>query len=148
MEQTAFERLVDYYRSQGAPQDQQMLGALLGEVQEMDGGALQEQTLQRIAHAYGIKPTMLTALVHCIPKLHMAHAPNRLEMCHNCLKSRALAAFVEREYGAKAGCMSEKGRFVFSPVHCMKNCNKGAAIRWNGMLYSDADEELVRTLIG
>jgi len=148
MERTAFERAIDYYRSQGAPQDQQMLGALLREVQEMDGGALQEETILNIAQSYAIKPSMLTALVRCIPALRMAHAPNRLEMCHHCLKSRALAAFVEREYGAKPGCVSTKGRFVLSPVHCMKNCNKGAAIRWNGTLYVNADEELIRSLIG
>lgn len=148
MDQAAFEQALMYYRSQGAPQDQQMLGALLREVQELDGGALQEATLEAIALEYGIKTSMLSALVRCIPTLRMSHAPHRLEMCRTCIKSRALADFVEREYGVKAGAVSQKGGFVLACVHCMKSCKNGASIRWDGKLYSNADENLIRSLIG
>ena len=138
---------IDYYRAQGAPQDQQMLSALLHEAQELNGCVLCEETLESIAQELHIKPSMLDALIRCIPTLHMAHAPRQLEMCHHCIKSRSLAAFVEREYGAKAGTISEKGHFVLAPVSCMKSCKTGASIRWNGKLYTNADENFIRSLI-
>ena len=66
-----------------------------------------------------------------------------LELCGgpNCSKRAALAAFVEKTWGAKP-----KG-FSVKYVPCMRLCAKGPNIRWDGKVYHKADEALLRELI-
>lgn len=138
--------LIAYYMDQGAPADQQMLIALLREAQEMDGGALAEETLQRIAQVYQLKSSMLQALIRRIPALRTAAAPHRLEICQTCPKCAALRAMIEREYGLKSG---ESGAgFTYRIVPCMKNCKHGPSVRWDGELVPDVNEAKLRELIG
>ena len=59
--------MIEYYRGQGAPQDQQMLIALLREAQEKQGGALSQDMLEAIAAAYQMKTTLLQALIRRVP---------------------------------------------------------------------------------
>ena len=51
MDEHAIREMTDYYREQGAPQDQQMLIALLREAQEKQGGALSQDILDAISAA-------------------------------------------------------------------------------------------------
>ena len=147
MNQTDFNALISYYLSQGAPKDQQMLIALLREVQTLDGNILRPETLEKIARGCDVNVRLLNALVARIPSLHPAHAPHRLQLCRTCQKSRALAAFVEREYVVKNGDVSQQGCFSFELVNCMKNCKAGPSLRWDGVLYPQADEALVKRLV-
>ena len=66
MDADTLHQAIDYYRTQGAPQDQQMLSALLHEAQDLNGGALCEETLECIVQELNIKPSMLDALIRCI----------------------------------------------------------------------------------
>jgi len=147
MDQTHFETLMDYYRSQGAPADQQMLIALLREVQELDGNVLRPETVERVAEGLGVKMRLLNTLIDRIPSLHPAHAPHALQLCRTCREARALAAFVEREYDVQSGGVSRKGGFSFELVNCMKNCKAGPSLRWDGQLYPRANEQLIRKLV-
>ena len=147
MNQTDFDTLLSYYLSQGAPQDQQMLIALLREVQTLDGNLLRPETLEKIARGCDVDVRLLNALAIRIPSLHPAHSPHRLQLCRTCQKARALAAFVEREYVVKNGGISQQGCFTFELVNCMKNCKAGPSLRWDGVLYPRADEALVKRLV-
>ena len=140
--------MLAYYRDQGAPQDQQMLIALLREVQEVQGGTLDRQALAAIAQAYGVKETMMEALIRRVPDLRMDTAPHRLEICGTCRAGAQLRDFIERTYGVKSGASSAFGGFAYRVTPCMKNCKNGPSIRWDGTLYSHADEKLLRELIG
>ena len=137
---------IDYYRSQGAPGDQQMLIALLRECQEATG-PLTPDVLSAIAQAYGLKETMLTALIRRVPSLRLADIPNRLDMCMTCPKGRDLRAFVEKTWNVQPGQSSPAAGFSYHNVPCMKNCPNGPSIRWNGTLYSRATKELLCGLI-
>ena len=141
------QELIEYYREQGAPQDQQMIIALLREAQEMDGGVLSAHTLGEIAGAYAIRPAMLQALIRRVSGLRCEDAPHRLEVCGTCRTGQALRAFIEKNYQVKSGACSEAG-FVYRVTPCMKNCKAGPSIRWDGVLYGHADEALLRRLIG
>ena len=141
MDEKSFAEILAYYLKQGAPQDQQMLIALLREAQELDGGALTPELLEKIADRCDVRENILRALIRRIPSLRTAAQPHRLEMCSTCAKARTLAAFVEKEYGNHSG-------FSFRMTPCMKNCRSGPSIRWDGQLYSHADEALLRKLIG
>ena len=138
--------LIQYYREQGAPQDQQMVIALLREAQEVSGGVLSADSLGQIAAAYGMKETMLIAFIRRVPGLRYEDAPHRLEICGTCRAGAMLRDFVERTYGVKSGGVSAAG-FAYRVVPCMKNCKNGPSIRWDGMLHSRADEKLIRSLI-
>lgn len=147
MNQNDFDALLAYYRGQGAPEDQQMLVALLRETQALDGNVLRPETMEQIARGCDVDVRLLHALAHRIPSLHPAHAPHRLQLCRACPKSRALAAFVEKEYAVKSGGVSQKGGFSFELASCMKNCKAGPSLRWDGTLYPQADEALVKQLV-
>ena len=133
------EDAIAYYRTLGAPGDQNTLIALLREVQTESGGFLPEYTLTAIAQSYRIKESLLPALIRRIPSLKLG-PKHILEICAgpNCGKHTALAAAAEK-------LQKERG-FTLKYVPCMRLCGKGPNIRWDGKLYHRATEALLREL--
>ena len=129
---------VDYYRRQGAPGDQNALVNLLGEIQEEQDG-IPAWMLPEVAEKLGTKENLLLALIRRIPRLRLADT-HCLEICAgpNCPKRGDLAAAAEILGAGKPITL----RFV----PCMRQCGKGPNIRWDGRLYSGADEKLLKTL--
>ena len=140
MEWTLPEAL-EYYRRQGAPGDQMALTGLLKEIQK-EQGHIPTYMIREAALAYGIKESLLLALIRRIPSLRLADT-HCLEICcgPNCPKRRDLLSFVGKNWGSKP-----KG-FALKQVPCMRQCGKGPNIRWDGKLYNGADEELLKKLI-
>ena len=138
----SLEEAIAYYRTQGAPGDQSTLTGFLREVQRENGGGIPLHTLTAIVGAYAVKESFLLAVIKRIPSLHLADT-NCLELCAgpNCSKRGRLAAFVEKTYGESPKTVTLKY------VPCMRMCGKGPNIRWNGKLYHQADEQLLRRLI-
>ena len=136
------EEALEYYRRMGAPGDQTALTNLLREIQKNNGGGIPKGLLPTVAEHYSIKESLLLALIRRIPSLRLADV-HCLELCSgpNCPKKRDLAGFVEKTWGAKP-----KG-FTVRYVPCMRMCGKGPNIRWDGKLYNQADEELLKKLI-
>ena len=135
------EEALQYYRSQGAPGDQNALTNLLREVQT-EHGAIPQWTLGVIAEAYGIRESFLQAIIRRIPSLRLANS-HCLELCGgpNCSKRAKLAAFVEHTYGAKPAA------FTLRYTGCMRMCGKGPNLKWDGKVYNGADEALIRKLV-
>ncbi len=131
--------LIHFYFDRGAADDQQTLIALLRDAQDALGGTLTQDALDAIAQAYGLKPSMLTALIRRIPSLRMADAPHRLEMCQTCRNAQQLRAWVQNQTGDSG--------FTCRFVPCMKNCKNGPSIRWDATLYSHADKDLLQKLM-
>ena len=133
---------IAYYKKQGAPGDQSALTGLLREVQQENGGRIPLHALVPIASAYGIKDSFLLAVIKRIPSLQLADT-HCLEICAgpNCSKRAALAELVEKAYGTKPT------KFTLKFVPCMRMCGKGPNVKWDGALYHQADEELIRRLI-
>ena len=132
-----------YYGRQGAPGDQTALTALLREVQEEHGGAIPGSLLSDIAEYYQIKESFLQAVIRRIPSLKLAAQKPVLELCAgpNCPKRANLAGFVEKTYG------KNPQTFTLRYTGCMRMCGKGPNLRWNGQVYNQADEKLIRTLV-
>ena len=139
--------LIEYYEKQGAPQDQQMLIALLREVQQECGGALSKDVLERIAEAYGIKTTILLALIRRVPGLRYEDVPHRLEICGTCRAGAKLRDYIERTYSVKSGSSNKEKGFSYHVVSCMKNCKNGPSVRWDGQIYGNVSESMIRKLI-
>lgn len=131
---------ISYYRRQGAPGDQSALIALLKEVNQNNKG-ISQAILTGIASAYGIRESLLHALIRRIPGLRLTNT-HCLELCAgvNCGRHKALAALAEELTASK--------NVTIKYVPCMRMCGKGPNIRWDGRVYHHADEALLRTLLG
>ena len=140
MEQRLREAVV-YYQRQGAPGNQQILVALLRELQTECGGSLPASLLRETAELLGVKETFLRAIIRRIPGLRAEEEGRVLELCggKNCGRSRALAESAEKLCAGRG--------ITVKYVPCMRLCGKGPNLRWNGKLYHKADEALLRQLV-
>ena len=129
---------IEYYRSQGAPGDQNVLKNLLTEIQEESGGTIPRDLLGLAAQGLGVKESFLTAIIRRIPRLRLADV-HVLEICGgpNCSRRGKLAELAEQY----------RGRVEVRLVPCMRQCGKGPNLRFDGKLYNGADETLLDSLI-
>ncbi len=127
---------MDYYRSQGAPRDQQALVSLLKELQQQKG-SIDRASVGIIAEGYALAESYLLALIRRMPSLRLARQ-HVLELCAgpNCGRHADLAAFAE-------GLTGMEVKFV----PCQRQCGKGPNIRLDGKLYNRADVALLRSLL-
>ena len=134
---------ISHYRRQGAPGDQNALVNLLREVQEESGGTIPRTVIAQISEELPTKESLLLALIRRYPSLRLSDT-HTLELCSGPNGSRraALAAFVEATWGTKPKV------FTVKYVPCMRLCGKGPNIKWDGKLYHNADEALLKELIG
>jgi len=135
------QEILSYYKRQGAPADQSALISLLGEVQQMQGGSIPKWILGEMAAFYGIKESFLLAIIRRIPRLRLADT-HLLEVCAgpNCGKAAALAACAE------ALCAS-RSDVTLKFVPCMRLCGKGPNLKFDGKLYHQANEDLLKELL-
>ena len=133
---------VSYYQKQGAPMDQNALVSLLREIQREAGGGIPSYQVTAVADAYGIRESLLLALIKRIPSLRLSDI-HTLELCAgpNCGKAAALAACAEKLCNASGG----KVKLKFGP--CMRMCGKGPNMKWDGKLYHGTTEALLRELL-
>ena len=137
----SLEEAISYYQNQGAPGDQSAVISMLREIQRENGG-IPVYVLAEIAGAYGVKESFLHAIIKRIPSLRLADT-HCLELCAgpNCGKRAELAAFAEKLRDAAPG------KFTVKYVPCMRMCGKGPNIKWDGKLYHQASEALLRGLM-
>lgn len=135
----SLQKAISYYRTQGAPADQNVLIRLLREIQQENGGAIPVFMTATVAQEYGIKEGILLALIKRIPSLRLGQG-HCLEICAgpNCGKHHALAQYAQK-------LQSEKG-FELKYVPCMRLCGKGPNIRWDGAVYHKAEPALLDKL--
>ena len=136
------EEALDYYRRQGAPNNQMVLVNLLKEIQQENGGALPKSVVSAVAEAYGVKEALLLAVIKRMPSLRLQDT-HCLEICggKSCAARARLISFVEKTYG------EQPKQFTVKYVNCLRQCGTGPNIRWDGTLYSHADESLIRKLV-
>lgn len=136
------EEALTYYKGQGAPGDQSALLGLLKEVQQENGGGIPMWAVEQMAQTYQVKESYITAVIKRIPSLRLDDS-HCLQMCAgpNCGKHTHLADFVEKTYGIKPA------KFTLKYVGCMRMCAKGPNIKWDGKVYHQADEKLIRDLV-
>ena len=128
-----------HYKKQGAPRDQTALTALLREAQAEYGGSIPVHLVKELAEYLEAKESLLLALIRRLPSLRLADT-HLLEGCtgRNCGKCTALAEAAEK-------LRSDKLTVRFVP--CMRQCGKGPTIRFDGVIYNRADEELLKKLV-
>lgn len=131
--------MLEYYRRQGAPGDQTALVNLLKEVQR-DHGAVPKWAVAEIAESYKVKESFVLAVVKRIPSLRLQDT-HLLELCAgpNCGKHADLAAAAEKLCKLKGVELKYMG--------CQRMCGKGPNIKWDGKVYHNATEELLKELL-
>lgn len=134
------EEALAYYKSQGAPGDQNALTSLLREAQQENGDSIPRWLLPKISAAYGLKESYLTAILRRYPSLRLADT-HCLELCGSKSCGGSLAEFAERLHRQNPEAFSLKY------TGCMHFCGKGPNIKWDGQLYHKADEALLRRLV-
>lgn len=136
------EEAISYYKTQGAPRDQNALINLLREIQKEEGGSIPVWAPERIAAAYDVKPGMILLLIKRIPSLRLGDR-HCLELCAgpNCSKRKEIAACAE----ALAAENRSKVALKYGP--CMRMCGKGPNLRWDGRVYHQTTEQLLRELM-
>ena len=133
------QELLDYYRRQGAPGDQNALVNLLKELQQTHG-AVPKWAVAEIAEAYKVKESFILAVVKRIPSLRLQDT-HLLQLCAgpNCGKHTALAAEAEKLCKLKGVELKYMG--------CQRMCGKGPNIRFDGKLYHKSTVELLQELL-
>ena len=136
------EEALEYYRRLGAASNQTILVNLLKEIQAESGGGIPGTAVTAVAEAYGMKEALLLAVIRRIPSLRL-NDTHCLELCggKSCGQRARLLRFVEKTYG------EQPKKFTVKVVGCMHQCNKGPNLKWDGVLYSHADEALIRSLV-
>lgn len=131
---------VEYYKKQGAPGDQNVLTALLREVQA-EFGSIPKHLLPELAEGLRVKESFLLAMIRRQPRLRLSDS-HTLELCagSNCGKCTELAALAER-------LCAGRPKVTLKFVPCMRLCGKGPNLRWDGRLYHRADEALLMRLL-
>ena len=132
------EEAIGYYKRQGAPRDQNALVNCLREVQDHHGGSIPAWILPPLAEGFGVKESLLTALIRRYPRLRLADT-HLLEICagRNCGKHTQLLEAAE--------LLRKKGITV-KTVPCMRLCAKGPNLKFDGKLYNGATVELLKKL--
>jgi len=76
-----------------------------------------------------------------IPSLRLSDT-HLLELCAgpNCGKHTALAACARQ-------LLADPGGFTLKFTPCMRMCGKGPNVKWDGRIYHQATEDLLRTLV-
>lgn len=135
-----FDEAVSYYQKQGAPADQTALVQLLREIQQAHGGSIPVWIPERICQRYGIRESLLLAIIKRIPSLRLGNT-HTLELCAgpNCGKHTNLAELAEQ--------LSAGGNVTVKFTPCMRMCGKGPNLKFDGKLYHGATEDLLRRLL-
>lgn len=133
---------ISYFKTLGAPKDQSALISLLREVQQESQGSIPMAAVGEIAGSYGIRETYLLAVIKRIPSLRIKNE-HCLELCagQNCGKHTALAAYAEKLHTASGK------KFTFKLVPCMRMCGRGPNLKWDGKVYHQADNALLKKLL-
>ena len=135
----SLEEALSYYKKQGAPEDQNALIGLLKEIQREHGGVPGDM-ITSAAEFYGIRESLLAALIRRIPGLRLK-STHTLELCGgpNCGKHRNLWTLAEE-------LSKNRPDVTLKQSPCMRMCGKGPNLKWDGQIHHRADESLLREL--
>ena len=136
------EDAISYYKSQGAPADQNALINLLKEIQTHFDGSIPREAVLAIAQELRTKESLVLALIRRIPSLRLGDK-HSLVLCAgpNCSKAAALAAAAEEI------CRQHKDSVTLTFSPCMRMCGKGPNLKWDGVIHHQATPELLQSLI-
>ena len=148
-EQEQLQELLTYYKSIRETGGQELLIALLREIQSLCGCV--PPAAQAAAAAMKTAPAAVAALVKRLPGLNAAPYAHRIVVCTGprCAAkggAAVLKAF-ETALGIKAGQVTDDGRFLLDTQNCLKQCGSAPNTRIDNDLFKQVAPDLVPEIL-
>ena len=147
-EQEQLQELLTYYKSIRETGGQELLIALLREIQSLCGCV---PPAAQAAAARKTAPAAVAALVKRLPGLNAAPYAHRIVVCTGprCAAkggAAVLKAF-EMALGIKAGQVTDDGRFLLDTQNCLKQCGSAPNTRIDNDLFKQVAPDLVPEIL-
>ena len=137
-----FNEALEFYRGQGADNDQNELINFLKEIGSNCGGRIPAHLVYRIAKSYNLKENFILAVIKRLPNISLENT-HCLEICSGavCGKNKAFrVAMSELEKNKPQG-------LEIKYTQCMHMCKDGPNIKLDGKVYNHMDEKALRELL-
>ena len=149
-EQEQLQELLTHYKSIRETGGQELLIALLREIQSLCG-CVPPPSHPRAAPAMKTAPAAVAALVKRLPGLNAAPYAHRIVVCTGprCAAkggAAVLKAF-ETALGIKAGQVTDDGRFLLDTQNCLKQCGSAPNTRIDNDLFKQVAPDLVPEIL-
>lgn len=137
-----FHEALEYYKRQGAAESQIELKSLLSEIAKEYSGVIPACYVEKISESYKMRESFLLAVIRNMPSVRIENT-DCLEICmgSRCTESQNLILFAHKIKDDR------KVNLIIKSTQCMHMCGKGPNIKFNGKIYNNADEELIKNLL-
>ena len=149
-EQEQLQELLTYYKSIRETGGQELLIALLREIQSLCG-CVPPAAQAAAAAAMKTAPAAVAALVKRLPGLNAAPYAHRIVVCTGprCAAKGGAAVLkvFETALGIKAGQVTDDGRFLLDTQNCLKQCGSAPNTRIDNDLFKQVAPDLVPEIL-
>lgn len=144
------EEIFSYYSQQVDRGSQEMVVALLRELQEVNG-FLSLELKERVEQITGVSPKYLKCLIKMYPTLKEQNIEHEIIACtgERCGKKDSFLILKElqKELDIQANGVSSNGKFRLRTQNCLKKCGTAPNIMVDGILYSGKHLKDIKRLL-
>lgn len=149
MEQQLIE-ILEYYKSQPDPQQQENLVAMLREIQEVVG-CIPADIQNRIAQEFDVKVAIISKIIKLYPSLKSSNFKHRIVACSGarCADKEGGQIYeaLKKELEVDKDGLSKDGTVYVTTQNCLKRCKMGPNIYIDGEMYSQLKPSDIKELI-
>ena len=143
--------IFDYYCKYSNRLSQEELVAMLREIQEVCGGVITAEALQRVCDKLGVKDSYISTVIKFVPDIKTEKVLHRLSICGgvNCKSNNSgeLNDYIRKNYNVAPGGICEKYGFSYDVCGCLKHCAHGPNIKWDGKVFSKVTPDILDDII-
>ena len=143
--------IFDYYCKYSNRLSQEELVAMLREIQEVCGGVITAEVLQRVCDKLGVKDSYISTVIKFVPDIKTEKVLHRLSICGgvNCKSNNSgeLNEYIKNNYKVSPGGICEKYGFSYEVCGCLKHCAHGPNIKWDGKVFSKVTPNILDNII-
>lgn len=148
--QEKIQEIFDYYKQQPDRSDQEMVVALLRELQDVQG-YISPKLKEQVLEITGVKETFLQCLFRMYPSLHESQDMHEIIVCsgERCGKKGGgeILSYLKKELKVDRQGVSEDGRLKLRTRNCLKQCRTSPNLMIDGKLYSKIEIENIKKLL-
>lgn len=148
--QEQLQEIFDYYKEQPDRSSQEMVVALLRELQEVQG-YISPELKKQVLEVTGVKETYLQCLFRMYPSLRESEDVHEIVICSGecCGKKNSgeILSYLKKILRIDKQGLSEDGRFRLRTRNCLKQCRTSPNLMLDGKLYSKVKIENIKKLL-
>ena len=142
--------IMNYYKGQPNPQEQENIVELLREVQELMG-CIPNDVQETIAAEFDVKTSMIATIIKLYPSLKASNYKHRIIACTGARCEAKDGAMIlnaiRKTLGIEKDGLSKDGQFYLTTQNCLKRCKTSPNFYVDGTLYSNAKECDVESIL-